>query len=282
MASTEEEIKILKWCLDSVDDSGNITLFLYMSCPDDWQGRSTEVQANVMRHIFGTLFWKQFIPAIETRASPIKNAYMRLGMALQEKKDVKIVAINEDKLTNNSQCNASAIIIVDAGGNYNMIRDFWHPAQWPLEINKLMGTPPSELQLEYIGNLVFLVEKTEDQSGNRLIKIWGLINRTESPDLQYAACLLIECKTGAEDQTQSVFPFEASLTAGAELLSEPEPDGVKVNMYVSLFFPSASFWLSTLNPPPGLSLMLNNILFAKLVNFLAGVNTVNNSLASLE
>ena len=193
---TEEEIKILKCFLDGVDDD-NIKLVLYMSCPDDWQGRSTEVQANVMRHIFGTLFWKEFIQsAIETRASPLKNARMGLGMALQEKK-AKIVAIVEEKPTKDMQCNASAKIIVDAG-NYKMIGD-WHPAQWPLETNKLMRTPPSELQLEYIGNLVFLVEKTEDQSGHRLIKIWGLI---ESPDLQYAACLLIECKTGLENQTQ--------------------------------------------------------------------------------
>lgn len=199
---TEKEFKILEWVLNGVDDSGNITLFLYMSCPDDWQGRPTEVQANVMRHIFGIPFWEQFIPAIKTHASPAKNAYMRLAMALQEKEDVKIVKIVEAKLTNNLQCNASAKIIVDAGGKYNMIRDFWNPKLWPFEINKLRGTPPSELQLKYIGNLVFLVEKTEDQSGHRLIKIWGLINKTESPDLQYAACLLIECKTGTEDKTQ--------------------------------------------------------------------------------
>jgi len=196
---TEEEFKMLKWVFDGVDDiDNNIKFILYMSCPDNWQERLTEVQANVMRHIFGTPFWEQFIQsAIETRASPLKNVRMGLGMALQEKK-AKIVAIVEENPTKDLQCNASAKIIVDAG-NYNMIK-YWNEKQWPLETNKLMmRTPPSELQLEYIGNLVFLVEKTKDQSGHRLIKIWGLI---ESPDLQYAACLLIECKTGLENQTQ--------------------------------------------------------------------------------
>ena len=203
----KEDVRITSWFTnvlyhtDSDSSENAVTeLRLEMSFPVDWMRQSpTIVQRTVMRYIFGAAFWKNFVNmALQTPDGPLRNMRLRLAMALKTK-DAEIVTIIRQNSTKD-ECNVKVIIHSDAS-YYKTIERFFPQKTLQEKADELLETPSSELQTIQIDKLVFLVERTETETGN-YIKIWGLINKKEDPELQYAACLLIECETEAQDKTQ--------------------------------------------------------------------------------